>query len=364
MTDEDVSRLNDALDTVEAADADALTRTRSLKERFEAGIREYRDRATGRDDFGSYVEFRSIAAAVEDAVDGDEPVYGADVLERAAARFDRRTIRPKHFDRAEEDLQELDTAVEALDTAEEVRGDVESLRHRLERRRNQLKNEIESKIEEIERAERFADVDYSDLVEVLEGYNESVQQDFRSYRSDASASDVVRLGARAGEHPFVPDQPVSLDDADRLEDVAGDRSVEEVMEMMGHSKSKLEHYVDSAVEFRRAVPKSYLETFDGDAFTVSWEDPADVVRFEVPELLKEVSKFAGEDTVEQLRRLRRLAIKDDYERMRKAYLEAGDVDVENLRRRKHELEEELKDVERRLEEVEGVLERAEDVLDS
>ncbi len=363
VTEEEVKRLREALDTVEDAGADALRRTRSLKQRFEAGIREYRDRASGRDDFGSYVEFRSIAAAVEEAVEDEEDVYGAEVLEKAAARFDRRTMREKHFDRAEEDLTELEDAVQALDTAEEMRSEVESLRHRLSREIGRLEDEIDELEHEIERAERYADVDYTELVEMLESYNENVREDFRSFRDQVSAADVVRLGARAGEHPFVPGQPVSLEDADRLEEVAGDRSAEEVLEIMEHSKSKLEHYVDSAVEFRRAVPRSFLEGFDGSAFEIDFDEAADVVRYEAPELLKEVSKFADEETIDLLRRIRRLAMDDDYERMRKAYVDAGDVDVDELRQQKTEVEAEIEEVRRQLRDVEDELERATEVLD-
>lgn len=360
MTD-DVESLEDALDTVEEVGAEPLRNAANLKSRFDAAVREYRDSATGRDDFGSYVEFRSIATAVEEAVEEDE-VYGEDSFLQAAERFDRRTIREKHFDRAEEDLADVEAAVEDLGQAERLQDEVAGMRHRLRRRLDELEDEKDELLGELEQVKEYEDVDAEELVGLVDEYDRRVKQEFQEFRERASAADVVRVGARAGELPLVDDQPVDVDDARTLEDVAGDRTVEQVLEMADHSRSKLEHYVDDAVEFRRAVPRSFLESFDGSAFEIGFDEPADVVRYEAPELRKVVQGFADEDVVDLLRRIRRLAMDDEYEEMRRAHQAAGELDPESLRRRVDEVEEEMETVETRLEEVEDAVTRAEELL--
>ncbi len=358
---DDVERLEDALDRVEEAGAEPLRRAADLKSRFDAAVREYRDSATGRGDFGSYVEFRSIATAVEEAVEEDE-VYGEDSFLQAAERFDRRTIREKHFERAERDLENVEDAVAALEEAERLRDEADGERHRLRRRIDELEEERDELRGRLERAREHDDVDASELVELVGEYDRRVKEEFEGFRERASAADVVRVGARAGELPLVEDQAVDVDDARRVEDVAGDRSAEEVLEMTGYSRSKLEHYVDDAVEFRRAVPRSFLKSFDGSAFEIGFDEPADVVRYEAPELRKVVQEFADEDVVDLLRRIRRLALDDRYEEMRRAHQAAGDVDVEEVRRRVDELEDEMEATRQRLEEVESAVERAERLL--
>lgn len=338
-----------------------MRRAADLKDRFDAAVREYRGTATGRDDFGSYVEFRSIATAVEETVDEDE-VYGEDSFMQAAERFDRRTIREKHFDRAEEDLEDVEDAVAELEEAERLRDELDGERHRLRRRVEELEEEREELRERRERARSYADVDADELVELVERYDRLVKQEFEEFRGTASAADVVRVGARSGELPLVDDQPVDLEDARRLEEVAGDRTAEEVLEMTGYSRSKLEHYVDDAVEFRRAVPRSFLESFDGSAFEVGFDEPADVVRYEAPELRKVVQEFADEEVVDLLRRIRRLAMEDGYDEMRRAHQAAGDVDTEALRRRADDLEAELSSTRQRLEDLEAAVERADELL--
>lgn len=362
MDDGDVERLSEAVERVENAGLDRLERARELRQTLERVLREYEEKATGHGDFGSYVEARSIAAGVEESVDEDD-VHGAEVIRAAAERFDRRTLRPKHFERAASDLEALDDDLEALDDARRLRDELRSEARSKSNRLKEVEDELREVEREVERVRRHDDVDTSAFVDALEAYVEGVRADFDSYFREAPAADVVELGASVDAEPLLPDLPVSTEDGSRLREAVGERTVEEVLELHGYSDSKLSHVVDDPAEFRDAVPVGFLEWFDVEPFTVDVDVEGDVVEHLAPALLRLTSDFASPETLEALRELRRLSISGEYERLRRAYVAAGDSDVDELERRRRKLREEAEALEAEVDVLESAVGRADEVLE-
>jgi hypothetical protein len=280
----------------------------------------YVDTATGTGDFAAYVEFQDRFLGLVDDLDDDVPA--ADAFEEAAELLDKRRLSEDDFERARELLEparEMLAKLERRDAAEE------SLRAAESDARRRLKS-VEERIEELERLRAFgkADLDAPTerLREPIEAYDEGIKEDFGTYRSSASAREVLSFVARTTSYPLVEfrQPPAELREYVETTD-AGEEPITKLLEYADYSSSKLDHYVDDPglLRTRVAVHRTYLERLDADPLVVGWPPPsADRLRHRASELVSVVGRFADEGTVAALRRVRDLPRTTDYERLRTA----------------------------------------------
>jgi len=334
-------------------DGGRAERTVEVYERLDGILGEYRDDATGHGDFESYVELRTILAEMEEEVD---EVYHGDRLEDALDRFDSRTLTDTDFERAREDLEDMKGFVGSYERYRELGEELRDELGRLRSRRRELEARADGLRESLERAREAEEVDAAPLREAVEGYNRRVEDGFEGFMSRAPAVEVVRVGERIRDSPLLPDPPVEEGDADRLDAFVDDETTDRVLELAGQSDAKLSHTFDDPEGFREAVPEGWLRTADAEPLRLSYADEG-VVERRTAELVSVVSGFATEETVAALRRVRDLAVRGDYARMRRAVVaeeEAGD-DADAL-------EEELDEVEDEIDEVDGRIEMIRETL--
>lgn len=337
--------------SVEAA-IDAVTQARRL-------LAQYEDSATGTGDFEAYLEFQSqFAELVEDL---PEDVPEREAFEAANEVVDQRRLSERDFDRAREAIEpaaEVSDLVENRESAArrvvEAERDVET---RLDR--------IEARIDHLERLQRLDDVDLDapteELTAPIARYDEAVTEAFRRFRGSASARDVLSFVATTRVYPFVEFEQPPEDLRQYVEEhPAGEESVSTLLSYADYSRSKLDHYVEDATAFRRAVPmhRTYLNRLDADPLTVGSPPPeAGRLRPLAEELIRVVGRFADEETVALAREVRDLTGRDDYERLRQAAVARADLsDEERERIQSGEVAEEL-------EQLRGDAETLRDALD-
>jgi hypothetical protein len=311
--------LRAAEDAVEAtgeervfAAADAYRQATDLLDR-------YVDDATGTGDFAAYVEFQDrFLGLVEDLDD----VPAVDAFEEAAELLDKRRLSEADFERARELLEparEMVAKLERRDAAEE------SLRA-AESEANRRLKAVEERIDELERLQSLGEADLDApterLREPVETYDEGVRDDFEAFLSAASAREVLAFVATTESYPLVSFRQPPTELREYVESkAAGEEPIPKLLEYADYSPSKLDHYVDDpgALRTRVAVHRTYLERLGADSLTVGWPPPtADRLRHRAAELVSVVGRFADEETVAALRRVRDLPRTTDYERLRTA----------------------------------------------
>jgi hypothetical protein len=313
----DFERARDAVDDVGEPD---LRRLADARKRLEGLFDRYEDRATGSGDFKAFVEFRgSVSSLIEDLPD-DLPHRGT--FEEIEDVFDKRRLNERDFEHARELLASVEEDAERLDDRDSAREKLREARRAAETRIG----ELDETIAEYDRLLSLSDVDLdapvADLRVPIEGYNDAVAGDFDDYTSRASAREVVALLDRTGWYPLVeaPDLPSDL--RAYIENAeAGTEPIPRLLEYAGYSRSKLDHYVDDADAFGRAVTtqRTALERIDATPFRLEWPPrPADELRFRLRELRATIARFASEGTIARLREVRTLTRDPDYERLRRA----------------------------------------------
>jgi len=353
---EDTDEYEELRGEVREVGEDRAEATRELYGRIRDAFDEYREDATGRGDFGRYVEFQNAVIDAEEAVE-DEDVYRAEDFKSALGHLDAQTLRDKHFERANDDLSDVGGFVERyerrLELADELRETLSDLEHRAD----ELGDEIGETEEELRKARRAEDTDASPLRDAVETYNERVREDFDGFVSDAPAVGVAHLGERTLDAPLVDDFPVERGAADRLARYVDDETVDRVLELAGSSDGKLAHYVDDTGGFRDAVPRSFFETVSAEPFVLGYE-PVGEARRRADELVPIVGEFAGDETVAALREVRDIAANGGYAEMRRAVLAQEEVGAgtEEAEDRLESLREEKDRVERRADELRDALE--------
>ncbi|MFP4174208.1 MAG: hypothetical protein ACLFSW_00320 [Halobacteriales archaeon] len=335
---------------------DRAERTRDVYRRIDDAFDEYREDATGHGEFGRFVEFQNVVIDIEESVE-EEDIYRAGDIERALSHLDANTLHDKHFRRARGDMEDVRDFVETYERYVELGDNLRDELSDLERRADERAREIRRKEKALEKARRAEGVDVSRLREAVEGYNERVREGFETFVRDAPAVDVARLGERTHGAPLVDDAPIERGTAKRLARYVDDETVDRVLELADSSDAKLSHYVDDPDGFRDAVPRTYFETADGSRFELSY-DPEGVVRRRAEELVSLVRRFADDETVMALRRVRDMAANGTYGEMRRALVareEAG-ADVDAIRDELDELRDEKERAETRADELRDVLE--------
>ena len=317
--------LQDARETYEGAVADIEEHGRARLETVAEALRHarrllnrYEGDATGTGDFQAYVEFQGeFETLVEDLPDD---VPGRDAFERANEIVDQRRLSEDDFDRARETLSELDDLADRLSARDDAVTELEHAR----RDANRRLDEIDDRIEELERLQRFGDADLSaptaELREPVSAYDDAVREAFETFRREAPARELLSVVADTTHYPLVEFQSPPSDLRSYLADTpVGEESVTTLLEYESYSASKLDHYVSDASAFQRAVGvhRGYLDRLGPEPLVVGWPPPAPgVLRARGEELVSVTAKFADESVVARARQLPRLARRDDYDRLR------------------------------------------------
>ena len=345
----------DTRERVREVGEERAERTRNVYRRIDDAFDEYREDATGHGEFRRFVEFQNTVIDIEESVE-DEDIYRGDEIEDALSHLDANTLHDKHFRRAREDLSGVRDFVETyeryVELEDALRGELSDLEHRID----EVGREIREKEASLEKAREAEGVDVSPLREAVEGYNERVRDDFETFLREAPAVDVARLGERTHDAPLVDDAPVERGTAESLARYVDDETVDRVLELADASDGKLSHYVDDPGGFRDAVPRTFFETADGSRFELSYEREG-VVRRRAEELVSVVRRFADDETVTALRRVRDMAANGTYGEMRRALVarEQAGADVDELRDELNDLRDEKERVEERAAEIRAVL---------
>jgi len=311
---------------------------RTVAEAYRSFVRllgGYEESATGTGNFQTYVEFQErVAELVEDL---PEDLPEREAFEQADEALEQRTLRPKHFDRAREELDPVRNLADLL-------GEYEDARDRYADARRSARDRVaglEGRIEDLERLLELGKADLDAPVERLRepirSYDDRVREQFRTVRREESARELLSLVETAANYPLVEFRtpPERLHEF-VAEAPAGEESITTLLEYADYSTSKLDHYVDRPSDLKRhvATNRTYLERLDAEPLTVGWPPPsAAELRWRCREYEAVVHRFAGEETVARLRGVRALARDESYDRLRDAAVartELGETERERL----------------------------------
>ncbi len=343
-------------DAVRDVGEERAKKTHDLYETVDKNLERYREDATGRGDFGAYIQFRGFVAGVEKEVEDDD-VHMSDAFESAMSHLDARTLRDKHFRRARAEFEEVEEFVETYERYKQLEEELGDELRSLEKRADVLEDEIDDAEERLKKAREADEVDASPLREAVESYNRRVREEFDGFVREASAVEVARLGEKTLDAPLVDDAPIERGTTEKLARYVDDEKAERVLELADSSDAKLSHFVDDTEGFRASVPRTFFETASAERFELSYE-PEGVVRRRVPELVRIVSSFADEETVALLRKVGDMAERGEYEPMRNALVAGEEAGAET-----DELEETLEELRDEKEEVEERASRLRSTLD-
>ena len=330
----------EALEANPPVDADHLEAVADAYEAVAGVLDGWEERATDWDDFQGYVEFRDDLSETMSAIPEDLPeseaLVEADRHVKTASPTE--SLRTADFEAAREALAPARAYADYREDLADARRRYREAYRAAERRRRELAD----RIEDLERLQRLGDADLDAPIEDLRGpvseYNDAVTDADETFRSEASAREVLGvLETAAADYPLVD----VVAPPDRLlayvrEAPAGELTVPALLEYADYSESKLAHYVDDPGLLKRRVAtnRTYLDGLDAAPFRVAWPPPpAETLRFRTDELLSVVGRFAGERTTRALRAVRAAARRDDYRRLREAAVAASrlsDADRERL----------------------------------
>jgi hypothetical protein len=330
----------EALEANPPVDAEYLDEVADAYEAVAAVLDGWEERATDWDDFQGYVEFRDDLSETMSAIPEDLPeseaLVEADRHVKTASPTE--SLRTADFEAAREALAPARAYADYREDLADARRRYREAYRAAEGRRR----EIAERIEELARLQRLGDADLDAPIEDLRGpvseYNDAVTDAVGTFRSEASAREVLGvLETAAADYPLVdvaapPDRLLAY----VREAPAGELTVPALLEYADYSESKLAHYVDEPGLLKRRVAtnRTYLDGLDAAPFRVEWPPPpAETLRFRTEELLSVVGRFAGERTTRALRSVRAAARRDDYRRLREAAVAASrlsDADRERL----------------------------------
>ncbi|WP_137291103.1 DUF7118 family protein [Natronorubrum halophilum] len=278
---------------------------------------DYVDRATGtgRENFKAYVElegkFDSLVTSLPDDLKGRE------AFEEALERIDKRRLSESDFERAHDALEPAAQYASLLDEREAAREALDDARTAAAKRRRRLDDEIEDRERLLELATADLDAPVETLRDPIDAYNDAIETAFEEFRLETAAREVFALLDRSRWYPFVPYEQPPADLAGYVrEDPAGEYTIPELLEYANYSRSKLSHYVESADELKRkvATQQTFLDGIDAEPLTIEWPPgDAGVLQRKAREVRPFVSRVADEDTVAQLRSIRRLTTDPGFE---------------------------------------------------
>jgi hypothetical protein len=330
----------EALEANPPVDAEHLEAVADAYEAVAEVLDGWEERATDWDDFQGYVEFRDDLSETMSAIPEDLPeseaLVEADRHVKTASPTE--SLRTADFEAAREALAPARAYADYREDLADARRRYREAYRAAERRRR----ELAARIEDLARLQRLGDADLDAPIEDLRGpvseYNDAVTDAVATFRSEASAREVLGvLETAAADYPLVdvaapPDRLLAY----VREAPAGELTVPALLEYADYSESKLAHYVDEPGLLKRRVAtnRTYLDGLDAAPFRVEWPPPpAETLRFRTDELLSVVGRFAGERTTRALRSVRAAARRDDYRRLREAAVAASrlsDADRERL----------------------------------
>lgn len=329
----------------------------------DAVLDRWEERATDWDDFQGYVEFRNdLAETLEEAP--------ADVPEREAFSEAERHVKTggvstsldtSDFDAAREALAPARSVAETYDALESAREARKKCYRRARRRADDLRERIRSLERLIELGEADLDAPIERLQEPIETYNDSIEEDFRTFRREASSREFLSLIERAARTPLVEYESPRKELLAYVRDRSvGEYPIGELLEYAEYSHSKLSHYVDDPDLLKRRVAtnRTYLERLSVEPLRVEWPPKsAEELWFRTDELVSLIGRFAAESTIETLRKTRSLTQESAYERIRTAA--KADVELSKEERRRLEqgaVETELATAREELDRIEDALE--------
>ncbi|MDS0296132.1 DUF7118 family protein [Halogeometricum luteum] len=311
------------------AAADAYRKATRLLDRYE-------DSAVGSGDFQAYVEFQDKFLGLVEDLPEDLPYR--DAFEAAADRLDRRRLRERDFEGAREDLEPAASAVDSLDRRREAREELSSAQRDAKLRRK----DIDARLEELERLLELGEADVEAPVERLrdpvEAYNDAVTEEFRTYKREESAYEVVTTIEATEWYSLVDYRTPPRDLREFVrESPDADEPIPQLLEFADYTGSKLDHYAEdpAALQTAVAVHRTYLERLDADPLRVSFPPPpAETLRRRADELISVLNRFADEETIARLREVRKLTQLEEYDRLRtaaRARTELTDDQLDRLR---------------------------------
>ena len=318
--DRATTRLSEATDRVEAVGESKLHAVDDAISAVTRLLDKYEERATGTGDFQGYIEFQERLAEFVEGLPDDLP--GHETFEDAEDHMDQRRLSESDFEEARELVAPARRLAGRLDERREARDAYRRARGAVADRRNELADEIES-LEQV-KAWGEADLDASTdrLRDPVEAYNDAVRAAFDEFTSEASARDVLAWVESTAWFPLVEYETPPADLHRYVDsDSVGEQPIPTLLEFANYSRSKLSHYVDEADELKRTVAtqQTYLERLTAAPLLVAWPPGvAGSLRLRAEEYESAVRRFAAEDVVAALRRVRRLPDRVDYERLREA----------------------------------------------
>ncbi len=331
---------------------DAVSDLRALLDRYD-------DTAVRDEDFAAFIEFQDRIARFTNDLPEDLP--GRETLEEIDDLLQQRRLTESDFATARDRLAGVEDRLDPLSDLDDAEERYREARLDVQRRLDEVRDEIaeQERIRDLGEADLDAPVEH--LREPVEDYDAAVSAAFREFRADAPAREVLDFVAATTNFPLAPfaPPPDDLREFVRTSEVGTD-PIPTLLEYADYSRSKLDHYVDDVDALKRAVAtnRTYLERLDADPLTVGWPPPpADVLRWQCEERISVVGRFAP-DVVSDLRAVRELTRREDYERLRESAV-ARDRLTETERERLRN-----GDVERELRELREERERLADALET
>ncbi len=324
-------------------------------------LANYVDRATGtgREEFKSYIELEGQFTTLVENLPEDLRHRGA--FEDALEAIDKRRLKERDFERAEESLEPAAAFSELFDEREAAREELEDARKAARVRLRELDEEID----DCERLLELGDADLEAPVDRLRGpietYNEAITEAFEEFYHDAAAREVFAVLERSEWYPLIDlaSPPEDLE-AYVAENPAGEYTIPELLEYAGYSNSKLSHYVADAGELKRnvATQRTYLEGIDAEPLTIAWPPvDAETLRYRIREIRPFADRIGDEDVVAALRDVRALTHDPDYDRLQRAAIAIAELtEDERNRLAAGAVEAELEDRRRERAAIEGALE--------
>ena len=306
-----------ARERVESVGEDGLRDLRAACSELRALLTEYEDRATGDGDFAAFIEFQDRIAHFTNDLDEDLPERT--VFEDIDERLQQRRLTESDFAAVRERIDDAEATVEPLEAWDDARERYREARREGRRRLDELADRIADRERLIELGEADLDAPTERLRDPIEAYDEAVTEAFRSFRSNESAREVLSFVETTTLYPLVPFEAPPEDLLDYVDShESGTESIPQLLEYADYSRSKLDHYVTDPDALKRSIAtrQTYLTRLDAEPLTVGWPPPAaDTLRWECNERISVVARFAP-DLVGDLRTVRELAHREDYERLR------------------------------------------------
>ncbi|MFB6082263.1 MAG: hypothetical protein ABEJ67_05520 [Halanaeroarchaeum sp.] len=301
--------LDDAEARVSEVGEDTLRRLERARDDLRSLLDAYEGRATGSGDFQAYVEFQDEVVSLVESLPDDLPER--EVFEDIAERFEKRRLTERDFEAARDALEPVNDLVGRLEGRSAAMDRYESARRGAEARLHEIDREIDRLERVAELAEADLDAPIADLRDPIESYNDAVADAFETFKSSASAREVISFVEATQSFPLArfPSPPDGL--AEYLSTAAvGEESIATLLEYAGYTMSKLDHYVEEPQRYKRVVGgnRTYFDRLDADPLQFEWPPAAaDQVRWRADELVSVVNRFADDDVVERLERVHALA---------------------------------------------------------